>query len=56
MRTVIAASLVVLSGLSACSSSEADGDPEDGIAVDDGKEDNFLAVDAIEYCSRARRR
>ncbi|MGE5183670.1 MAG: hypothetical protein ACM31C_16475 [Acidobacteriota bacterium] len=32
----------------ACSS-PPDGDPEDGVAVDEGKEDNFLSADAQEY-------
>ena len=33
----------------ACSSATGGGDPEDSIAVDDGKEDNFLSADAQEY-------
>lgn len=32
-----------------CSTPADDGDPEDAVAVDEGKEDNFLSQDALEY-------
>ena len=36
--------------LGACLTTPTEGDdPDDGIAVDEGKEDNFLSADAIEY-------
>jgi len=49
MRTpalLAACSLVVGFG---CSTTADDGDPEDAVSVDDGKEDNFLSKDALEY-------
>ncbi|MEP6866508.1 MAG: hypothetical protein ABJE66_38180, partial [Deltaproteobacteria bacterium] len=33
----------------ACSPPADDGDPEDAVAVDEGKEDNFLSQNAVEY-------
>src|SRR3569623_1709189 len=35
--------------LAGCSTPADDGDPEDAVAVDEGKEDNFLSQDALEY-------
>ncbi|MEO8840819.1 MAG: hypothetical protein ABI591_08560 [Kofleriaceae bacterium] len=51
MRTPgLAALLILSSSLVACSTTPTEGDdPDDGIAVDDGKEDNFLSQDALEF-------
>src|SRR3569623_2752893 len=35
--------------LAGCSTPADDGDPEDAVAVDEGKEDNILSQDALEY-------
>lgn len=51
MRTLgLAALLILSSSLTACSTTPTVGDdPDDAIAVDDGKEDNFLSQDALEF-------
>ena len=46
--TLLAAALVP-AGLTGCASEGDEGDPEDGIFVDDGKEDDFLSLSAQEY-------
>ncbi len=46
--TLLAAALVP-AGLTGCASEADEGDPEDGIFVDDGKEDDFLSLSAQEY-------
>jgi hypothetical protein len=48
MRCLALLSLLSLSGGFGCSH-PTDVDPEDGVAVDDGKEDNFFSADALEY-------
>ncbi len=47
--TVLLAASIVTALHGGCSSPSVEGDPEDGIAVDDGKEDNFLSADAQEF-------
>jgi len=51
MRSLLLAAALLLP---ACQSGPIDGDPEDSIAVDDGKEDNFLSADAQEYVLEGR--
>lgn len=55
MRSLpLLAAAALLIPIPACSSGPVDGDPEDSVAVDDGKEDNFLSADALEFVLEGR--
>ena len=49
LRLALVCSLGFGAFAGACSTPAEDGDPEDAVAVDEGKEDNFLSQDALEY-------
>jgi hypothetical protein len=51
---LLALAAVSLGLVASCSSATDDGDPEDSIAVDSGKEDNFLSASASEFVLTGR--